>query len=90
MGYLPRLDYWMSAPTAKPQVEERKEMAFKKQEQAKVALNHMASTTPEDHFYINNKVWLSGKNLALPYQTLKLAPQHHGPFTITHQVSPVA
>ena len=46
--------------------------------------------TPEDQFRRNEKVWLEGKNLALPYQTLKLAPRCHGPFLITEQVSPVA
>jgi hypothetical protein len=35
-------------------------------------------------------VWLEGKNLPLPYGSVKLAPQHHGPFKITKIVSPVA
>ena len=35
------------------------------------------------------KVWLDGSNLTLPYQTCKLTPEHHGPFIITKQVSPV-
>jgi hypothetical protein len=74
VGYLPRLDYRMDTPTTNPRVEERKETAFRKREQAKAALNHVADTIPEDQFHVNDKVWLSGKNLALPYQTLKLAP----------------
>ena len=73
-----------------PQVEERKETAFKKQEQAKTALNRIANITPKDQFRVNDKVWLNSKNLALPYQTLKLAPRCHGPFVITHRISPVA
>jgi transposase InsO family protein len=90
LGYLPRLDYRMDEPSMNPQVEERKETAFKKREQAKAALNRVANVTPKDQFRVNDKVWLSGKNLALPYQTLKLAPRRHGPFLITHRISPVA
>ena len=55
-----------------------------------MVLNCVASKTPEDQFHINEKVWLKGKNLALPYQMLKLAPQCHGPFLITKWVLPVA
>jgi Chromo (CHRromatin Organisation MOdifier) domain len=35
-------------------------------------------------------VWLKGKNLPLPYGTIKLAPRWHGPFKIVKIVSPVA
>jgi hypothetical protein len=35
-------------------------------------------------------VWLKAKNLSLPYGTIKLAPQQHGPFRITKVISPVA
>jgi hypothetical protein len=35
-------------------------------------------------------VWLEGKNLPLPYGTVKLAPQCHSPFKITKVVSPMA
>ncbi len=35
------------------------------------------------------KVWLEAKNLALPYRLVKLAPRHHGPFSITQVMSPV-
>jgi hypothetical protein len=50
----------------------------------------VANKTPEDQFWPGDQVWLEAKNLALPYQTRKLAPKRHGPFTITKQVSPVA
>jgi len=39
---------------------------------------------------IGQKVWLDGKNLPLPYGTIKLAPQRYGPFTIDKIISPVA
>jgi hypothetical protein len=77
----------MDEPSMNPRVEERKETAFKKREQAKAALNRIirvANITPKDQFCVNDKVWLNSKNLALPYQTLKLAPRRHGPFLITH------
>ena len=90
LGYLPRLDYRWGQETAIPQVEERLEVMRQRREQAKTALNRMAGRTPEDQFHPNEKVWLEGKNLALPYQMLKLAPRRHGPFLITEQVSPVA
>ena len=59
-------------------------------EQAKEALDRVAERTPEDQFKEGGQVWLEAKNLALSYQTHKLAPKRHGPFTITKQVSPVA
>ena len=38
---------------------------------------------------IGQKVWLSVKNLALPYGTIKLAPRWHGPFVIEEVWSPI-
>jgi len=39
---------------------------------------------------IGQQVWLDSKNLPLLYGTIKLAPQHYSPFTITKVISPVA
>src|SRR6266850_4000002 len=39
---------------------------------------------------IGQRVWLDGKNLPLPYGTIKLAPRHYGPFTIDKVISLVA
>ena len=89
LGYLPHLDYYWRKETSNHQVEECSETAAQQWEQAKAALNHMANKVPEDQFCVNEKVWLEGKNLALPYQMLKLAPQCHGPFLITKRVLPV-
>ena len=90
LGYLPQLDYCWGQETAIPRVKEHLEVTAQRREQAKAALNWVARKVPEDQFRPNEKVWLEGKNLALPYQTLKLAPRRHGPFLITEQVSPVA
>ena len=90
LGYLPRLDYRWGQETTIPRVEDRMKTAAQRREQARTALNRVAQKVPEDQFRPNKKVWLEGKNLALPYQTLKLAPRRHGPFLITEQISPVA
>ena len=90
LGYLPRLDYRSPSTSLNPRVETRKEMAIQKREQAKAALNRLADLVPKDQYQVNEKVWLDAKNLSLPYQTLKLAPRRHGPFTILQRVSPVA
>ena len=90
LGYLPRLDYRSPSASLNPRVETRKETAIRKREQAKTALNRIANLVPKDQYQINEKVWLEAKNLSLPYQTLKLAPRRHGPFTILQRVSPVA
>ena len=76
--------------TRNERVEDRAEQAWQSREQAKKALDRAAERTPEDQFKEGDQVWLEAKNLALPYQTRKLAPKRHGPFTITKQVSPVA
>ena len=52
-------------------------------------LNKTANWIPPDQFEIGAKVWLEGSHLTLPYQTRKLAPKRHGPFTITKRISPV-
>jgi len=65
-------------------------MAYRKRLQAREAINKWAGIQPKGLFDIGDRVWLEGKNLNLPYQTLKLAPKRHGPFEITERVSPVA
>jgi hypothetical protein len=39
---------------------------------------------------VGQLAWLEGKNLPLPYETIKLAPQQHGPFKVNKIISPVA
>ena len=70
-------------------MEERVEQATKFCQLAQEALSKVVNWTSPDQFKVGAKVWLEGSNLALPYQTCKLAPKHHGPFIITKQVSPV-
>jgi hypothetical protein len=56
------------------------------------ALNKVTYKTevPPSTWKIGQLAWLEGKNLPLPYGTVKLAPQHHGPFKITKIISSVA
>jgi Chromo (CHRromatin Organisation MOdifier) domain len=55
-------------------------------------LNKVAykTTIPPSAWKVGQPVWLEGKNLPLPYGTVKLAPQCHGPFKIIKIISPVA
>jgi hypothetical protein len=50
----------------------------------------MAKETKYKPFKENDKVWLEGTHLKLPYETMKLAPRRYGPFKILAKVSDVA
>jgi hypothetical protein len=50
----------------------------------------MAKETKYKPFKENDKVWLEGTHLKLPYKTMKLAPRRYGPFKILAKVSDVA
>ena len=90
LGYLPTLDPLAPTTTNNERVKDRLTKAKAAREQAQAALDHVVDQTPEDQFQEGERVWLEAKNLALPYQTCKLAPKRHGPFIITKRVSPVA
>ena len=91
MGYTPKLTPELPyPPTTNQLVDDRTKQATEKREQAKAALNKAAQSAPTDVYRVGDQVWLEVKHLALPYQTLKLAPKRHGPFKITKRVSPVA
>jgi len=80
LGYLPTLDPEAPTNMMNEHVEYQTALAHKYRSKAQTALNAKANT-PENQFEIKDN---------LPYQTRKLAPKRHGPFTITQQVSPVA
>ena len=91
LGYSPRITMELSYPPTTVQlIDDRTRKATEKRKQAKEALNEAARATPPDSYQTRDKVWLEAKHLALPYQTPKLAPKRHGPFTIIKRVSPVA
>ena len=89
LGYFPLLDPLAPSLTTNPKTEDRVEQATKFRQLAQEMLDKTANWTPPDQFKVGTKVWLEGSNRALPYQMRKLAPRHHGPFTITKQISPV-
>ena len=91
LGYSPRITMELPYPPTTVQlIDNRTKEAMEKRKQAKEALNEAARATPPDSYQIRDKVWLKVKHLALPYQTPKLAPKHHGPFKITRKISSVA
>ena len=91
LGYSPKITAELPYPPTTVQlVDDRTRKATEKRKQAKEALNEAARAAPPDSYQTGDKVWLEAKHLALPYQTPKLAPKRHGPFTITKRVSPVA
>jgi Chromo (CHRromatin Organisation MOdifier) domain len=74
-----------------PSAESQVERLCQWRQMAAHALNRQAQIhQPLALFFrVGQKVWLEARNLALPYRSIKLAPQHHGPFTITGEISPV-
>jgi hypothetical protein len=45
---------------------------------------------PEAQYTVGTHIWLEGKNLKLPYQSIKLAPKRYRLFKIIKEVSPMA
>jgi hypothetical protein len=90
LGYNPNLKGETSLLSTNQLAADRRQEAESFRAQAREALNRTAQATPEQQYTVGDKVWLEAKNLALAYQTPKLAPKRHGPFTITKAVSPVA
>ena len=94
LGYLPVLNPLTPLTTRNERIEERAEQVWQSREQAKEALDRAARHMPEDQFKEGEQVWLEAKNLALPYQTRKLTPKHHGCYrqvavSLVVRVSPV-
>ena len=77
--------------TPNPLAEKRVEQLRQWQVLATQALNNVAKKLRpmEARWSIGQKVWLEVKNLALPYRTVRLAPQRYGPFKILRVLSPV-
>jgi chromodomain-containing protein len=60
----------------------------RKQELAISALNKTAGEVPTPSPYqVGDQVWLEATHLHLPYQSSKLAPKCHGPFSIMKEIS---
>ena len=90
LGYVPTAAEAITLETNNAAAEDRQATLKKHRAAAVQALNHMALSTPPAQYQVGKHVWLEAKHLTLPYQAVKLAPKHHGPFRIMKQISPVA
>jgi Chromo (CHRromatin Organisation MOdifier) domain len=93
LGYTPTI-YQPTRTSLVPGVMDRlqtiKEHRQSALEALQAAQNQMAKETKYKPFKENDKVWLEGTHLKLPYETMKLAPRRYGPFKIIAKVSDVA
>jgi hypothetical protein len=62
----------------------------KAQDAMKTAQQRLVKESNFKPFQVNNKVWLEGTNLNLPYLMKKLAPRRFGPFRVVAKISNVA
>jgi chromodomain-containing protein len=78
-------------PTWNQMAEDHMEDVKRNQQIAISALNKTTGKVPAPSPYrVGDQVWLEATHLHLPYQSTKLAPKHHGPFSVIKVVSPVA
>jgi chromodomain-containing protein len=78
-------------PTRNQMANDRMEDMKRNQQMAISTLNKTAGKAPAPSPYqVEDQVWLEATHLRLPYQSTKLAPKCHGPFSIMRVVSPVA
>jgi Chromo (CHRromatin Organisation MOdifier) domain len=93
LGYMPTI-YQPTRTSLVPGVTDRlqtiKEHRQSALEALQAAQNRMAKEMKYKPFKENDRVWLEGTHLKLPYETMKLAPRRYGPFKITAKVSDVA
>jgi hypothetical protein len=71
-------------PTQNQMANNCMEDVKRNQQMAISALNKMVGKVPAPSPYqVGDQVWLEATHLHLPYQSTKLAPKCHGPFSIT-------
>ena len=93
MGYHPRADGHYAASSS-PLVEQRLDMLLRVRRDAQTHMTRAQQSwvkhkdTPK--YEVRDCVWLDGRNLRTDQPTSKLAPQRHGPFTVSQVMSPVS
>jgi Chromo (CHRromatin Organisation MOdifier) domain len=93
LGYTPTIyqPTWTSlVPGVTDWLQTIKEHRQSALEALQAAQNWMAKETKYKPFKENDKVWLEGTHLKLPYETMKLAPRQYGPFKVIAKVSDIA
>jgi hypothetical protein len=90
LGYAPATTEAITPETNNTAAEDRQTTIKQHREAAVQAITGVAQAVPPMQYNKGEQVWLEAKHLSLPYQTTKLTPKHHGPFTILKQISPVA
>ena len=90
LEYVPTAAEAITPETNNAAAKERQTVLKEHRAAAVQALNKTAQSMLPAQYQVNKQVWLKAKHLNLPYQTVKLAPKHHGPFRITKQISPIA
>jgi hypothetical protein len=93
MGYHPRAE-WTTVRSPIPQVTLRLDQIREARGQAQAAMikaqqgwERRKRTAPT--FQAGDQVWLDGHNIKMFHPTAKLAPKHHGPFSIIRVLSPI-
>jgi Chromo (CHRromatin Organisation MOdifier) domain len=93
LGYTPKI-HQPKRITALPGLTNRMEQLQKHREEAQDAMKTVQQRLVKESnfkpFQVNNRVWLEGTNLNLPYLTKKLAPRRFGPFKVVAKISDVA
>jgi len=77
-------------PGLAPQLECIKEHKTDTQEALQQAQQKLIKETKYTPFKENDRVWLEGTHLKLPYNTMKLTPRQYGPFRVAAKVSDIA
>lgn len=92
LGYMPTV-YQPNRMTTVPGVSDRLQKIKEHREAALEALlraqEKMSKEMKYKPFKENEKVWLEGTHLKLPYSTMKLAPRQYGPFKVVAKISDV-
>jgi chromodomain-containing protein len=78
-------------PTQNQMADDCMKEVKRNQQMAISVLNKMVGKVPAlSPYWVGDQVWLEATHLHLPYQSTKLAPKRHGPFSVTKVVLPVA
>jgi len=93
LGYTPHVHQptrTTTMPGIASQLKQIKEHRSSTQKVLQQTQQRLIKETKYKPFKENDKVWLEGTHLKLPYNTIKLAPRQYGPFRVATKVSDIA